>query len=398
MVGDRFDDSEMKGLLSPTIVLTPNRGVKSPRHSHSNSRNLRPDTISFMIRALIASALLLVLLLPGFSQTSATAGAGLSKDPREVLAAAALFYDFASPELKPWHLKAVYQFYDQKGSPTYQGVWEYWWVSPKIYRSSWSRTGVEHTTWSTADGALYRKDLGGRLRYFERTIQGTVLFQLPGGGDIDSSKVKLDLKMLPPDKPEFACVVTQRLVGGKLQAPSSGEESYYCFDPATLVLRETYSGQLRTEFNQFVKTQGRYLAQQIVVTVGQRKLFTASVDTIEALNPTDAMFSPPSDATLERKSLPGDNQGITMGSLVKKTQPGYPSISKNARDQGAVTLAALIGKDGRVHDLEVLASPSPELAASAMDAVKKWEYKPYLLNGEAVEADTIVTVIFRLGY
>jgi protein TonB len=87
-----------------------------------------------------------------------------------------------------------------------------------------------------------------------------------------------------------------------------------------------------------------------------------------------------------------------MGSLVKKTQPGYPSISKNARDQGAVTLAALIGKDGRVHDLEVLASPSPELAASAMDAVKKWEYKPYLLNGEAVEADTIVTVIFRLGY
>lgn len=343
------------------------------------------------MRTLIASALLLALLLPGFSQTAVNVGIGLPKDPREILAAAAPFYDFSSPELKPWHLKARYQLYDQKGNPTDQGVWEYWWVSPKVHRSSWSRTGAERNEWSTSEGALYRKESGSPLRYFERGMENTLLFRLPGRGVLESGRMKLDLKMLPPNKPEVACVVT--ILQGLVDSAS-----YYCFDPATLALREIYSDQLTKAFSQLVKTQGRYLARQVVVTEGKRKLFTASVDTVEALNPTAEMFSPPADATLKQKA-PGpneDGQGVTTGSLVKRTQPVYPVASKAAHQQGVVTLAAVIGTDGRIHDLEVLASPSPVLADSAMDAVKEWKYKPYLLNGEAVEVETIVNVTFSL--
>jgi TonB family protein len=354
------------------------------------------------MRALIVSALSLAVLLPSFGQTAVNAGTGLPTDPHELLAAAAPFYDFSSPEMKPWYLKAIYQFYDLKGNPTEQGTWEYWWASSKVHRSSWTRTGAEHTEWSTAEGALYRKDSGNSLRYFERTIARTLLFPMPGRGFLDSGRIKLDLKMLPPGKPELACVLTTlpRFEDGKLQDQSSGMASYYCFDPVTRVLRMTYSNQWTTQFSRLVKLQGRYLARQVVVTEGKKNLFTVSVQAIDALNTDDAMFTPPADAILEQKAPRPrwDSQdAVATGSLIKKDPPVYPFESKILREQGVVMLGAVIGTDGRVRDLEVLASPSSRLAESAVECVKKWEYKPYLLNGQAVEVETIVNVIYLLG-
>jgi protein TonB len=88
---------------------------------------------------------------------------------------------------------------------------------------------------------------------------------------------------------------------------------------------------------------------------------------------------------------------VGVGRLVKKVQPDYPDVAKTARAQGVVLLAAVITKEGRIKDLEVLATPSPLLTAPALDAVKRWEYSPYLLNGEPVEVETIVNVSFALG-
>ena len=353
--------------------------------------------ISPIMRTLIAFTLLLALLSPGFSQTAANAGAGLPKGPSEILAAAAPFYDFSSPELKPWHLKASYQLYDDQGKPTDQGVWEFWWMSPKVHRSTWTRSGAEHTEWSTALGALYRKDSGSPLRYFEREMQ-RILFPFPTRDALKSGGMKLDLKMPPAAKPELTCVSTtvQSLVDGKLQ--ESPNATYYCLDPATLELRAVYDNQFKKEFSQLENMQGRYLPRQVVVTVSGRKHFTVAVDTIEALTPTEAIFNPPADATLKQK-VPGPNdaQGVTSGLVVKRTKPAYPSKSRRRHEQGVVTLADVIGKDGKIHDLEVLDSPSPLLAESAVNAVSKWEYKPYFLNGEPVEVDSIVSVVYKLS-
>jgi len=61
-------------------------------------------------------ALILITALPGVAQTPANTAPDLPKEPREIFAAAAPFYDFNSPELKPWHLKATYQLYDERES------------------------------------------------------------------------------------------------------------------------------------------------------------------------------------------------------------------------------------------------------------------------------------------
>lgn len=90
------------------------------------------------------------------------------------------------------------------------------------------------------------------------------------------------------------------------------------------------------------------------------------------------------------------SQGVSQGMLIRKVQPTYPSLARQARIQGTVVLQALIGKDGAIENLHVV-SGHPMLTGSALDAVKGWRYKPYYLNGEPVEVETTINVIFSLA-
>jgi periplasmic protein TonB len=88
--------------------------------------------------------------------------------------------------------------------------------------------------------------------------------------------------------------------------------------------------------------------------------------------------------------------GVTQGMVIRKVNPTYPQIAKTARVQGQVVLQAVISKEGTIEGLKVI-SGHPLLTQSAVDAVKQWRYRPYILNGEPVEVDTTVTVIFSLA-
>ncbi len=87
---------------------------------------------------------------------------------------------------------------------------------------------------------------------------------------------------------------------------------------------------------------------------------------------------------------------VMAGNILVKTRPDYPAVAKAARIQGIVVLQALISKEGVVETLTVIFGP-PLLQQSALDAVKTWRYKPYLLNGEPIEVGTQVNVVYALG-
>jgi len=89
------------------------------------------------------------------------------------------------------------------------------------------------------------------------------------------------------------------------------------------------------------------------------------------------------------------SQGVSRGLLVKEIPPVYPSSARQLRIEGAVELLATISKNGDISAVKVL-SGEPQLAHAAVEAVKQWKYKPYLLNGEPVEIQTQVTVKFKL--
>src|SRR5665213_1043629 len=102
---------------------------------------------------------------------------------------------------------------------------------------------------------------------------------------------------------------------------------------------------------------------------------------------------PPPPKALSRIKLGGQ---VQAAKIVAQPQPVYPALARQARIQGNVVLHAIIDKDGRVGQLEVV-SGHPLLVQSALDAVKQWRYQPTQLNGDPVEVDTTITVSFVLG-
>jgi len=90
------------------------------------------------------------------------------------------------------------------------------------------------------------------------------------------------------------------------------------------------------------------------------------------------------------------SSGVSTGLLIRRVNPTYPPLARQARIQGQVVLHAVISKDGSIEGLTLI-SGHPMLAPAAIDAVKQWKYKPYLLNGEPVEVDTEVQVNFTLS-
>jgi periplasmic protein TonB len=88
--------------------------------------------------------------------------------------------------------------------------------------------------------------------------------------------------------------------------------------------------------------------------------------------------------------------GVSQGLLVKRVQPNYPPLARQARIQGQVLLQAEISKDGTIENLRLI-SGHPMLAPAAIEAVKQWRYRPYMLNGEPVAVETQVQVNFTLS-
>ena len=87
---------------------------------------------------------------------------------------------------------------------------------------------------------------------------------------------------------------------------------------------------------------------------------------------------------------------MQQANLIRKVQPVYPPLAKQANVQGAVHFTAIIGKDGTIQNLQ-LVSGHPLLVSAAQEAVKQWQYKPTLLNGEPVEVVTVIDVNFTLS-
>lgn len=104
-----------------------------------------------------------------------------------------------------------------------------------------------------------------------------------------------------------------------------------------------------------------------------------------------------SDAPLP-KPAPGTiriSQGVSQGLLMKKVAPKYPPIALQLHKEGIVEMLATVDKEGLISNVKVL-SGDPLLARAATDAVKQWEYRPYLLNGQPLAVETQISISFKL--
>ncbi len=85
---------------------------------------------------------------------------------------------------------------------------------------------------------------------------------------------------------------------------------------------------------------------------------------------------------------------LEEGQLLNRVEPVYPRMAAISGIQGQVKLHAIIARDGRIQSLNVM-SGHPLLVRAALEAVEQWRYRPYVLNGETVEVETLITVNFK---
>lgn len=106
----------------------------------------------------------------------------------------------------------------------------------------------------------------------------------------------------------------------------------------------------------------------------------------------------PDRVTVEQQAAQPHRMHVTTldpAMLLRRVEPFYPPLAIQIRREGRVELHAIIGTDGSIQSLQVVAG-DPLFVQSAMEAVQQWHYKPTFLNGQAVEIDTYITVVYTM--
>jgi len=172
----------------------------------------------------------------------------------------------------------------------------------------------------------------------------------------------------------------------------------YCFAKDLPAIRVVAPyRELLVFFNGIVRFGDQYLAKQIQVKKAGNPQMNIDVTELSSIvNMQEAEIAPPSGAVPAPTRKIAVSPGVIAGNKISGTPPEYPYNAKAARIEGVVILEATITKAGTIGNLRVLTGPSM-LQQAALDSVKTWRYKPYLLNGEPVEVETQLNVIFQLS-
>ena len=294
------------------------------------------------------------------------------------------------PGMAPWHLRMSFHLNDLQGKPKESGTIEEWWVSPGNPRLV--ITSPSYSMASSA-GAAPAPD---RESYLVHELLKQVVHPVPSYGSFQDLTIEEHGEKF--GKVNLTCLYVNRRAG---KFPKPSYSPMYCIEPGTNVLRLSSANRepyvLRNRIGEFLNTS---VAIENTIAYGNQIAMSGNVDVLETYKP-DASSMPAKGSAVEGYDQGSANTvvpGIVLaGRIVKKSQPIYPDIAKSRHVSGTVTLGAVISKAGTISTLYVIASPDENLSASALDAVRRWEYQPYLLNGQPTEVDTTVTVNYNLN-
>jgi TonB family protein len=283
---------------------------------------------------------------------------------------------------QPWHLRMSFHLNDLNGKPKESGTIEEWWVSPQSLRLE-IRSASYNLTIPSGPSEPPVPPSQTRESYLVHELLSQVVHPIPDFGDLRFLAVTEADRTF--GKSTLSCISVSRPPLFPTQ---------FCFAPGTTVLRGTISeGRSAAARNKIAKFRGIELGLDNSLAYGTKTAITGHIDTLEAFQPNSSIALTSSNLT-PPALVPN---AVQAGRVTQKVQPTYPEIAKLEHISGTVVLCATISKQGTISALDVVSSPDSSLSASALDAVKRWTYKPYLLNGEPTEVDTTITVNFNLN-
>lgn len=289
------------------------------------------------------------------------------------------------PSFKPWHIKLTYDEFDGDGDNVRSGALEEFYVGPRKYKRIYTGDALNQTEVATESG-LYRSGNQHWPKSVEMQVRNEALRPL--------YRMRLDDANIRPDKIDWTvgktklpCVVFRRT---DLTMSDDGLRKF-CFDPNTVRVRYTSGrGVDETTYNHIVMFQDRFVAQDIVVTQNGKLFLKIHMEIMETISAIDnSMFVPPVDSPGPlggRVAVPSE---LLMDDyLISRGSPGAAPTA-----HGEVVVKFVIGKDGRVIQVEPVSGPA-ELYKSAIGWMRSFRFRPFLILDQPVEAESTMHFLF----
>jgi TonB family protein len=340
---------------------------------------------------------------------------------------AAKSYGIGESTQELWHLRVSFQLFDAQGSQIDNGMWEETANSFSLRKAIFEARTFHQTRYVGPGGTKVVGDLGQPPSYFEMLRSAIVSPML------DERFMEQTMENIAVNPANNGTLTTEyRIVDGAslhcydLSIPTTT----YCFDDSD-VLTGFSTGQpffCQGTYKNLVRYEERLVPADLAIECKGAKLLIAHLESIESIGAWDqSLFAPPADAQpinlgVGRAALvsvipsePGsDSPGLRKaanlpagpirmamsasdanGRLLHRAEPVYPPDAKAAGISGTVVLQISIDSSGKPDSMQVISGPTM-LQQAALDAVKQWRYRPFLVHNRPVEVETTVNVIFAL--
>ncbi len=310
----------------------------------------------------------------------------MPKDPKKMMLLATQRNGLSGGDMKPWHLKTTYKLFDEKGNSIDQGTYEEFWVSQAKYKRILTSSTSKQTDYGTNKGMLRS---GAQELYSEllSELRRELIEPLPVSHAISMQPLPLNLQMRESNGAEFACV---NLIGYDQKINQT-----WCFDADKPALRISASALDAAQFfhSNNVVFQNHFIAGDLRILKAGKPVLDAHLESIEQLTTIDeADFTPSPDAAPVHLKI-ALSEDAAQGLLIRHSKPIFPPIARAANVSGSVVLQVVIGTNGRIASLHVISGPAM-LQQAAIECVRSWIYKPFLLDGQPLEVSTNITVKF----
>lgn len=328
--------------------------------------------------------------LAGLALCHAQPPAASASDPKALMFAASKLNNLATTDAKPWHIKAAFQLFDEQGTVTDEGTYEEFWASPFRFKRTFTGKNFSQTAYGSKKGVL----LVGAQEEPDILLAARNNLVHPLPEDVIIEHTTYTTKPLDSGSVKLICVIPSASAPG---APA--DNSAYCLNTDDPMLRVAArpSTSDQTFHNRLLRVEDRAIAGEMKIMHNGKVTLALHVEVATVIDPPDeAVFAPPANAVPAplRISVSG---AVSTGMLEYRVAPEYPSAARNAHVDGVVTLQAIIGKSGAIRVLKAVAGPEI-LQGAAIQAVQQWRYRPYLLNGQPIEVQTTISVVFQLPH
>lgn len=352
------------------------------------------------VRPCLSPIFLLLLATTLLGQTNSAGpaippGTNLS-DPQVLLPLAVTANSLDDTKITPWHLKASYESFDEKGKLADQGTFEEWRLSPDKWKRTYASAKFNQTEYESQEGRFYETDAGA-APWPLSLIGKELIHPMPGADDADGSTPEIRPFNATKAVKLSCLMLTQPLK--KTHWPL-GLFPTYCFGANSAMLRfEIFDGSVEAVRNQMAAFRNTYVAKDIVLSDDGKQLLHIQLLNLSSMSQSEvsALSATPGFSKIAPPKQVDVSTGVMTGSKIGGPNPVYPERAKQNHVQGKVVMQALIGTDGRIHQLRVVSTTDELLSIAALAAVERWVYKPYTLQGKPVSVKTQINVVFQLG-